>query len=152
MHLLNASLVLLAAIWARWQGQPPIKTGFFSKNLEPTELHFPTMALVLSTLKLAQFCHAIPSDWKILSSQKFYMLYQHFHRQLNTYYRNVQIVFDRLISNILTAIGFIFCTPLLLDPSCPTVKEWFLQWSIICLWYGWSTLLIMQNVLVFEHV
>ena len=50
-----------------------IKTSrFFPKNLEPTELRLPIMALMLSTFKCAQFSHVIAFDWKMLSV--FYQL------------------------------------------------------------------------------
>ena len=53
--LLKASLALLAAIFARWQGEPPIKLSFFFLNLEAIDFFLPIIALVLFTLRLAQF-------------------------------------------------------------------------------------------------
>ena len=46
--LLKASLALLAAIFARWQGEPPIKQlSFFFLNLETIDFFLPIIALVL---------------------------------------------------------------------------------------------------------
>ena len=54
--LLKASLALLAAIFARWQGEPPIKElSFFFLNLETIDFFLPIIALVLFTLRLTQF-------------------------------------------------------------------------------------------------
>ena len=64
MSSLKASSALLTALCARWHGQPEMKIlSFFWRDLEVTELFFPAVVLVWSTLRLTQFSHEMPYLW-----------------------------------------------------------------------------------------
>ena len=97
--------------------------GFFCKNLDATEFCFPTMAF-LSMLKLAQLFHDISSasnDSSIASKGLKPCL--HPLLQSNTYTKKCSdTVLEFLISNILTEMRFIFCTPVSFDPLWPTLN------------------------------
>ena len=106
---------------AKWQGQPPINMlGFFCKNLDATEFCFPTMAFVLSMLKLAQLFHGISSasNDSSIASKKFEALpassslvkqilkkmFRHYFRVLNikySHWNKVHLLYTSIISSIM---------------------------------------------------
>ena len=105
--------------------------GFFCKNLDATEFCFPTLAFVLSTLKLAQLFYGISSasnDFSI-ASKIFEALPVSSPSVKHILKKCSDTVLEFLISNILTETGFIFCTPVSYDPSWPTLNGLRLQLS-----------------------
>ena len=112
IYSLKASWELLAAMSARWQGQPAMKTySFFSKNLEAMELFFFNHSVyVVDTQTYTVFPgNLIPSAVEPSVPDV---------RHISTKW--VFTVFNLLTSKILTHIGFIFSIPASLEPSAPT--------------------------------
>ena len=99
-----------------------------ARNKDPIimmeEFFFPTIVLVLSTQRVTQFSHGMPylSNFSSIE-EKIHAVMALPSANIKHKFKIWQVtVLERLISKILTQIGFIFSMSVSFDPSVPTEK------------------------------